>query len=233
MTRFLTGLSLLPVFLLSPLALPAGNALLAAPEAPQATRVAAVDRRGSTLPRYNFPSATRGDRFARRGLSMKVGVRGWTRYQKLIKRVAYEHQIDPYVLGAYIWVESEFDERQDYTRGPHRAIGLGSVQAQYNKRYTVPQLMDPYLNLTLTAKEFSEKWDPDDMSGTVMDVWYPAWRRLKAKGEKIPVIKTPRVYVQAIANRYYALQEIDQRLKRGRPAGVKDRLPAFPISRAL
>lgn len=172
-----------------------------------------VDRHGSTTPRYNFPPASRGDRFARKGLNLKVGIKGWRRFGGLIKRIAGTHRVDPYVLGAYIWVESEFDARQDYVRGPRRALGLGSVQAQDHRRYTADQLMDPSLNVDITAREFKAKWRPNDMFGTVMDVWYPAWRRLARRGEPLPVLKRPDVYVQAIANRYYALREIDQRLR--------------------
>ena len=196
------ALAMAPVLLISPLAMPTGVA-----EAQPSSR------RGATDAGYNFPPATRGDRFARNGLSMKVGIRGWRRYGKLIKRVASEQRIDPYVLGAYVWVESAFDARQDYRANGKRALGLGSVQATDHRRYPVATLMDPYFNLTLTAKEFKSKWKPHDMSGTVMDVWYPAWRRLVAKGRRIPVVKSPSVYVQAIANRYYALQEIDRHLR--------------------
>jgi hypothetical protein len=171
------------------------------------------DRAGRASPRYNFPPPSRGDRFARRGLNLKVGIKGWRRYGAVIKRIARTHRIDPYVLGAYIWVESEFDAGQDYVRGPRRALGLGSVQAQDHRRYTPAQLKDPALNVDLTAREFKAKWRPTDMFGTVMDVWYPAWRRLAARGEALPVMKKPEIYVQAIANRYYALREIDARLR--------------------
>lgn len=172
-----------------------------------------LSRAGSAAPRYNFPPPSRGDRFARSGLNLKPGIQGWRRYGDLIKRIANTHRIDPYVLGAYIWVESGFDERQDYRRGHRRALGLGSVQAQHNRRYTAAQLMDPTLNVDLTAREFKARWRPNDMFGTVMDVWYPAWRRLARQGEPLPVLKRPEIYVQAIANRYYALREIDQRLR--------------------
>lgn len=172
-----------------------------------------ASRAGSTVPRYNFPPASRGDRFARKGLNLKVGIKGWRRFGALIKRISRKHKVDPFVLGAYIWVESEFDDRQDYVRGPRRALGLGSVQAQDHRRYTAAQLFDPALNVDITAREFKAKWRPTDMFGTVMDVWYPAWRRLARRGEPLPVLKRPDVYVQAIANRYYALREIDQRLR--------------------
>ena len=87
------------------------------------------------------------------------------------------------------------------------------MQATDHPRRSVEALKDPYLNLTITAKEFRHRWKPHDMAGTVMDVWYPSWRRRVAKGQRIPVVKTPGTYVQAIANRYYALQEIDRHMR--------------------
>ncbi|MEB3285753.1 MAG: hypothetical protein VKN33_10750 [Candidatus Sericytochromatia bacterium] len=164
---------------------------------------------------YNFPPPSRGDRFARRGLDLRVGIRGWRQFGGLIKRQSAAVGIDPLVLGAYIWLESEFNPRQNYVRGRRRALGLGSVQAQDYPRYTRRQLLDPELNVKLTAAEFAQKWHPQDMVGTVMDVWYPAWRRLVARGRPVPVIKSPDVYTQAIANRYYALKEIDVHFPEG------------------
>lgn len=209
MPRFYLGLGMIPLLVMSPLVIPGGEAI--GREVQPKRQV--LDRRGSTVPRYNFPPASRGDRFARRGLNMKVGIQGWRRYGRLIKRVARTHQIDPFVLGAYVWVESEFDPNQDYTNGRKRALGLGSVQATDFRQYTPAQLKQPHLNLTLTAKEFAHKWNSRDMFGTVMDVWYPRWRQRMAAGERLPVVKTPHTYVQAIANRFYALQEIDRHLK--------------------
>jgi soluble lytic murein transglycosylase-like protein len=197
----LWALALAPTLLLSGMALPADLAEAQSP-----------DRSGHRAARYNFPPASRGDRFARNGPSMKVGIQGWRKYGPLIKRVAAEQRIDPYILGAYVWVESKFDPRQDYSANGKRALGLGSVQATDHRKYSPEKLKEPYLNLTITAKEFRSRWKPNDMFGTVMDVWYPNWRRKVAIGKHIPVVKTPHVYVQAIANRYYALKEIDSRL---------------------
>lgn len=215
MPRFFLGLGMIPLLVLSPLVGPVGDAL--GRELQPKRQV--IDRRGSSLPRYNFPAATRGDRFARRGLNLKVGIKGWRRYGGLIKRVAKFHGIDPYVLGAYVWLESEFNPKQDYVNGPKRALGLGSVQATDFPQFSVQQLQQPHLNLTLTAKEFRHKWNSRDMYGTVMDVWYPRWRKRVASGEKLPVVKTPGTYVQAIANRFYALQDIDRHLRPSRPLG--------------
>lgn len=163
--------------------------------------------------RYNFPPPSRGDRFARSGLNLAQGLRGWQRYGKVIKSIASTHRVDPFVIGAYVWLESGFDPNQDYRRGRLRALGLGSVQAGDYPQYRVGQLLEPTLNLKLTAKEFSNSWQPADMTGTVMDVWYPAWRTHARHGWVLPVVRTPQVYVQAIANRFYALKEIDKRLR--------------------
>jgi hypothetical protein len=163
--------------------------------------------RGLRAPGYNFPVVSRGDRFAPRGLDPRPGIIGWHRYGPLIKVIANQQGIDPHVLGAYVWVESGFNPKQDYRRGKLRALGLGSVQATDYKRYTSRELQDPALNLTLTAKEFHWRWHRNDVAGTVMDVWYPAWRKLG--GKPVPVIRTPGVYLQAIANRYEALCRID------------------------
>jgi hypothetical protein len=210
--------------------------VLAAPHALASTppnRLSApqpLDRRGEVgsrhLPGYNFPPPSRGDRFARRGLNFRVGIRGWRRFGALIKDTARGHGVDPFVVGAYIWVESEFDPQQDYVRGPKRAIGLGSVQATEHPGISVAALMDPRRNVELTVREFADKWRPNDMRGTVMDVWYPAWRHVVAAGRPLPVIQAPEVYVQAIANRYYALREIDQHLRLTRRAATTTGRPA-------
>jgi hypothetical protein len=211
------------VLLFAPLARPADVA-----------RAETLDRKGSIIPRYNFPPPSRGDRFARNGLNLKEGIKGWTRYGKIIKAVSKEQRVDPFVIGAYIWVESNFDPHQDYANETAHAIGLGSVQpADYHYRYSEAQLMDPWLNVTLTAKEFRQKWHAKDLAGTVMDVWYPAWRRRVAQGEHLPVVRYPHVYVQAVANRYYALQEIDRRLTpvaRPKPRPVKLPRPINPFA---
>lgn len=195
----------LAIFVL-PLSQPAGEALAK-------TLAKPLDRHGSLIPRYNFPPPSRGDRFAPRGLVLKQGIKGWARYGHIIKAVAKQEKVDPYVIGAYIWVESNFDPHQDYAADDHLAIGLGSVQpADYHWRYTERQLMDPWLNVILTSREFKSKWRPHDMGGTVMDVWYPQWRRRVAHGQRIPIVHFPEVYIQAVANRYYALKDIDEHL---------------------
>ena len=195
-------------------------ALASTPPSRSPLALASLDRRGETgdrrHPGYNFPPPSRGDRFARRGLNFRVGIRGWRRFGGLIKEASRARGVDPFVVGAYIWVESEFDPHQDYVRGAKRAIGLGSVQATEHPGESVEALMAPRRNVELTVREFADKWRPNDMGGTVMDVWYPAWRHLVASGRPVPVIREPGVYVQAIANRYYALREIDQHLRPGR-----------------
>lgn len=214
MNKFM-GLALAPVILMSPLVLPAGHAASAPSRLVQSLRktLRPSSRQGSTFSPYNFPQATRGDRFARRGLDLRVGIKGWRHFGKVIKRVAQEQKIDPYVLGAYVWIESGFDPNQDYSDNGKRALGLGSVQATDHPQRDPDELREPYVNLTLTAKEFRHKWRPQDMAGTVMDVWYPAWRKRVANGERIPVVHAPDVYVQALANRYYALQDIDRHMR--------------------
>jgi hypothetical protein len=118
MSKISGGLVLFsPVLLATLLAMPVGGAL-----------AHAVDRRGSLGARYNFPPPSRGDRFARSGIDLKKGIQGWLRFGAIIKHVALEHHIDPYVLGAYVWVESDFNPRQNYANDDHQAIGLSSVQ---------------------------------------------------------------------------------------------------------
>lgn len=145
------------------------------------------------------------------GLTAKEGIIGWQRYGALIERVAIEQQIDPLILGAYVWTESNFDTNQDTRRRGLIAIGLTSVQAQDHPRLgrdleaRVALLKrDPYLNLTLAAREFKSRWKQDDMFSTVMDVWYPAWR----KGGRIPNLGTAYGYVQLFSNRYFLLMTI-------------------------
>ena len=111
----LWALALAPTLLMSGMALPVDLA-----------EANSADRSGHRAARYNFPPASRGDRFARNGPSMKIGIKGWRKYGPLIKRVAAEQRIDPYILGAYVWVESKFDPRQDYSANGKRAWPLAA-----------------------------------------------------------------------------------------------------------
>lgn len=169
----------------------------------------------NALPHPNFDQLTPYNLLSpakdRWGLSPKEAIRGWEKFGALIEEVAIAHDLDPVILGAYIWTESNFDTNQ-YTaaRGLH-AVGLGSVQAQYFPHLgaTMPERIkrlqqDPKLNLTLTAREFKAKWNPQDMFGTVMDVWYPAWRR----GGRIPNLGNAFGYMQLFSNRYFLLLEL-------------------------
>lgn len=169
----------------------------------------------NALPHPNFDQLTPYNLLApakdRWGLSPKEAIKGWTKYGSLIEEVAIAHGLDPVILGAYVWTESNFDTNQ-YTaaRGLH-AVGLGSVQAQYfpSLGATMPERVrrlqqDPKLNLTITAREFKAKWNPQDMFGTVMDVWYPAWRR----GGTIPNLGNAFGYMQLYSNRYFLLLEL-------------------------
>lgn len=169
----------------------------------------------NALPHPNFDQLTPYNLLApakdRWGLTAKEAIIGWSKYGSLIEEVAIAHGLDPVVLGAYIWTESNFDTNQ-YTaaRGLH-AVGLGSVQAQYfpSLGATMPERVrrlqqDPKLNLTITAREFKAKWNPQDMFGTVMDVWYPAWRR----GGAIPNLGNAFGYMQLYSNRYFMLLEL-------------------------
>lgn len=163
-------------------------------------------KRDDELTPYNLLNPAK-DRW---GLSVKEAEIGWQKYGSLIERVAIEQDIDPLILGAYVWTESNFDTRQDTRARGKIAVGLASIQAQ-DYRLGLPLearverlKRDPYLNLTLAAKEFKSRWNPDDMFGTVMDVWYPAWRR---KG-RIPGLGTAYGYVQLFSNRYFLLMTV-------------------------
>lgn len=145
------------------------------------------------------------------GLTAKQGLEGWRKYGLLIEEVAVEHGIDPLILGAYVWTESNFDTNQDYAARGLRAVGLTSVQV-YDYPKIAPTLSqrvaklktDPKLNLRLCAQEFRSRWKPEDMFATVMDVWYPAWRRR----DRIPALGTAYGYMQLFSNRYFLLMSI-------------------------
>lgn len=164
-------------------------------------------KRDDELTPYNLLNPAK-DRW---GLSAKEAELGWQKFGPLIEQVAIEQGIDPLILGAYVWTESNFDSRQDTRARGKIAVGLASIQAQ---DYTslggplealVERLkQDPHLNLTLAAREFKARWNPDDMFGTVMDVWYPAWRK---KG-RIPNLGTAYAYVQLFSNRYFLLMTV-------------------------
>lgn len=144
------------------------------------------------------------------GYTAKEGIRGWEQYRPFIEQAAIEVGIDPMILGAYIWTESNFNTYQDNREGGMIAIGLGSVQAQYHPELgplatRVRRLKeDPLLNLRITAREFRGVWNSEDMFGTVMDVWYPAWRRRRS----IPHLKNAYGYMQLFSNRYFMLIQI-------------------------
>lgn len=169
----------------------------------------------NALPHPNFDQVTPYNLLApgkdRWGVSPATGIKGWTRWGPLIEEVALRHGLDPAILGAYVWTESNFDTNQYYAaRGLH-AVGLGSVQAQDHPSlgptiaFRVKVLQeDPRLNLTLTAREFKGRWNPEDMFGTVMDVWYPAWR----SGRRIPSLGNAFGYMQLFSNRYFILLDI-------------------------
>lgn len=164
-------------------------------------------KRHDDLSPYNLLNPAK-DRW---GLTVKEGELGWQKYGGLIEQVAIEQEIDPLILGAYVWTESNFDAQQDTRQRGLYAIGLASIQAQDYRRLggTLEERIarlkrDPYLNLTLAAREFRAKWNPQDMFGTVMDVWYPAWRR---QG-RIPNLGTAYAYMQLFSNRYFHLMTI-------------------------
>lgn len=164
-------------------------------------------KRNDELTPYNLLNPAK-DRW---GLTAKEAQIGWRKFGPLIEQVAIEQDIDPLILGAYVWTESNFDTRQDTRARGKIAVGLASIQAQDYGRLggaledRVERLKrDPYLNLTLAAKEFKARWNPEDMFGTVMDVWYPAWRR---QG-RIPNMGTAYAYVQLFSNRYFLLMTI-------------------------
>lgn len=169
----------------------------------------------NALPHPNFDQLTPYNLLKpgkdRWGVSIQEGIKGWKRWGPLIESVAIGHGLDPAILGAYVWTESNFDTRQYYAaRGLH-AVGLGSVQAQDHPSLgptiaiRVQRLQDdPRLNLDLTAREFKARWNPQDMFGTVMDVWYPAWRT----GRRIPSLGNAFGYMQLFSNRYFMLLDL-------------------------
>ena len=180
-----------------------------------ARRVDVLYRTLLVLPHKNFGQLTPYNLLSpnedRWGLSVQEGLIGWQKYGSLIEKVAIEQGIDPLILGAYVWTESDFDTYQYNRHGDMIAVGLASVQAQYHTdlggslENTIRLLQqNPYLNLTIEAKHFKACWNPQDMFGTIMDVWYPAWR----KCHQIPGLGTAYAYVQLFSNRYFLLMKI-------------------------
>lgn len=166
----------------------------------------------NALPHPNFDQLTPYNLLTpskdRWGVSNQEALKGWQRYGALIEEVAIAHGLDPAILGAYVWTESNFDTNQLTGERGLYAVGLGSVQAQDHPELgptlegRIQRLQqDPKLNLTLTAREFRSRWKPDDMFGTVMDVWYPAWR----SGRRIPHLGSAFGYMQLFSNRYFSL----------------------------
>ena len=169
----------------------------------------------NALPHPNFDQVTPYNLLApgrdRWGVSPATGIKGWQRWGAAIERAAIAHGLDPAILGAYVWTESNFDHRQRYEARGLCAVGLGSVQAQDHPELgatldaRVARLQaDVDLNLAITAREFKARWNPQDMFGTVMDVWYPAWRT----GRRIPALGDAYAYVQLFSNRYFILLDI-------------------------
>lgn len=162
----------------------------------------------TALPHPNFDQKTPYNLLApghdRWGVSTAEAIKGWSRFGQVIEQQALTLGLDPAILGAYVWTESNFDPHQYNASGGMIAVGLGSVQAQDYPQFTVKQLWDPALNMKLTAREFKDKWNPQDMFGTVMDVWYPAWR----SGRAIPHMGNAFGYVQLFSNRYFILLDL-------------------------
>jgi hypothetical protein len=169
----------------------------------------------NALPHPNFDQLTPYNLLApahdRWHVSIQEGVGGWKRYGELIEREALAQGLDPAILGAYVWTESNFDTKQLTRDGSLIAVGLGSVQAQdyawigKSLKDRIHRLQDdPALNLSLTALEFKAKWNPQDMFGTVMDVWYPSWRN----GQRFPNLGNAFGYVQLFSNRYFMLLQL-------------------------
>lgn len=169
----------------------------------------------NALPHPNFDQKTPYNLLApghdRWGVSTQEAIKGWSRFGHLIEDVSLSLGLDPAILGAYVWTESNFDPNQYNASGGLIAVGLGSVQAQdypslgLTLHERVRRLQqDTRLNLLLTAKEFKSRWNPQDMFGTVMDVWYPAWR----DGRSIPHMGNAFGYIQLFSNRYFILLDL-------------------------
>jgi hypothetical protein len=169
----------------------------------------------NALPHPNFDQKTPYNLLSpgrdRWGVTTQEAIKGWKAFGGVIEEVALSLGLDPAILGAYVWTESNFDTNQYNASGGMIAVGLGSVQAQdypsigasLSERVRMLQ-KDPRLNLRLTAKEFRSKWNPQDMFGTVMDVWYPAWRN----GRAIPHMGNAFGYMQLFSNRYFILLDL-------------------------
>lgn len=169
----------------------------------------------NALPHPNFDQKTPYNLLMpahdRWGISTQEAVKGWSRFGQQIEEASLALGMDPAILGAYVWTESNFDANQYNASGGLIAVGLGSVQAQdypslggsLDERVKRLQ-KDTRLNLKLTAKEFRSKWNPQDMFGTVMDVWYPAWR----DGRAIPHMGNAFGYMQLFSNRYFVLLDM-------------------------
>ncbi|MDB5099677.1 MAG: hypothetical protein JWM80_4098 [Cyanobacteria bacterium RYN_339] len=173
-----------------------------------ATKHKALWKDLTALPHPNFDQKTPYNLLApghdRWGVTTQEAIKGWSRFGRVIEQQALALNLDPAILGAYVWTESNFDAHQYNASGGMVAVGLGSVQAQDFPQFSVTQLQDPALNMKLTAKEFREKWNPQDMFGTVMDVWYPAWR----SGRAIPHMGNAFGYIQLFSNRYFILLDL-------------------------
>ncbi|MBV8063047.1 MAG: hypothetical protein JOY51_05595, partial [Nevskia sp.] len=81
----------------------------------------ANDKPAEDLPgsQYDLPPPSNKDKWDTdfRKQALHYGQKGWARYGDLIKQVAHKKKIDPFILGAYVWNESNFDPNQDYSKG--------------------------------------------------------------------------------------------------------------------
>ena len=75
------------------------------------------------------------------------------RYDRLIRTVALEHQLDPMLVKAVVWRESRFDPRKHGTRGERGLMQVSEKAANEWSRennisgFNVEQLFDPKTNL--------------------------------------------------------------------------------------
>src|SRR5437867_9130221 len=90
-------------------------------------------------------------------------------YDRLIRAVAVEHQLDPMLVKAVVWRESRFDPKK---YGSHGERGLMQVSekaanewARENKiaAFYIDQLFDPKTNLERSEEHTSELQSPYDL----------------------------------------------------------------------
>jgi soluble lytic murein transglycosylase len=153
-------------------------------------------------------------------------------YDRLIRVVAVEHQLDPMLVKAVVWRESRFDPRKYGSRGERGLMQVSEKAAKEWARenkiadFYVDQLFDPKTNLeagTWYLHRATEHWkhEPDPLPFALAEYNAGASRAQRWSGNGVTDVSVhkflqnidfpgTRKYVESIIDRYKFYQRRGQ-----------------------